>query len=261
MKNPDWEARVERANELINDFPASAQLLRFYARLAAFQRAIYDAVSRWNTLDTERPLRSQIEADLVVPFFPELLAMSQEHGPAKLAEAAKRLHEAGERGWREAILDYVATVEQEDASHRFFVRACVEPYAEHLASQLPIPQSATGTCPLCAAKPGMAVLRPEGEGAKKSLVCSFCLAEWEFRRILCPVCGEESDPHLPVFTAQEFPYFRVEGCDTCKHYLLSVDLSKNGHAIPLVDEIAAAPLDFWARQQGFEKVVPNLLGV
>ncbi len=93
------------------------------------------------------------------------------------------------------------------------------------------------------------------------MVCSFCLAEWEFRRILCPVCGEESDPRLPVFTAQEFPYFRVDGCDTCKHYLLSVDLSKNGRALPLVDEIAAAPLDFGARQQGFEKIVPNLLGV
>src|SRR5512140_2644660 len=139
MKTPDWDLRIERANELIADFPASSQLLGFYGRIAGFQRSVYEAVSRWNTLDAERPLRSQIEVDLLVPFFPELLRTSEEHGPAKLADAARAMREAGEARWRETILDHVATVEQVSAAQQFFARACIEPYAEHLASQLAMP--------------------------------------------------------------------------------------------------------------------------
>jgi formate dehydrogenase maturation protein FdhE len=41
----------------------------------------------------------------------------------------------------------------------------------------------------------------------------------------------------------------------------SVDLTVNGLAIPLVDEIAAAPLDLWAAEQGYQKIELNLMGL
>ena len=53
----------------------------------------------------------------------------------------------------------------------------------------------------------------------------------------------------------------VFACDTCKHYLKAVDLTVTGLAVPLVDEVAAAPLDIWAVQQGYAKTVPNLMGM
>ena len=64
-----------------------------------------------------------------------------------------------------------------------------------------------------------AVLRPEGDGGKRFLLCGLCFTEWEFRRLLCPNCGEEDKDKLPVYTAEEFPHIRVESCDTCRVYL------------------------------------------
>ena len=41
----------------------------------------------------------------------------------------------------------------------------------------------------------------------------------------------------------------------------SVDLSRLGLAVPLVDEVAGAPLDLWARERGYEKIELNLVGL
>jgi FdhE protein len=100
----------------------------------------------------------------------------------------------------------------------------------------------------------------EGDGGKRFLLCSFCSQEWEFRRILCPTCGEESETKLPVYIAEQLPHIRVEACDTCKFYLPTVDLTKDGHAIPLVDDLAAIPLTLWAHENGYSRLQPNLLG-
>jgi formate dehydrogenase maturation protein FdhE len=54
---------------------------------------------------------------------------------------------------------------------------------------------------------------------------------------------------------------RIEACDTCKHYIKGVDLTRAGFAAPIVDEIDAAPLDLWACERGFTKIELNLVGV
>jgi len=115
-------------------------------------------------------------------------------------------------------------------------------------------------CPQCCARPLLGVLRPEGDGGKRFLLCSFCSQEWEFRRILCPTCGEEAEGKLPVYVAEQLPHIRVEACDTCQFYIRTVDLTKDGHAIPLVDDLAAIPLSLWAHEKGYSRLQPNLLG-
>jgi FdhE protein len=144
----------------------------------------------------------------------------------------------------------------------FFARACLQPYAEYNASHSNLDLTAyTGPlCPLCNSRPQVAVLRPEGNGAKRSLICSFCLLEWNFRRIVCPACGEQDKEKLPRFSSPDFSHLRVEACDTCMTYLKSVDLTVNGLAIPIVDEIAGAPLDLWAGDHGYSKIELNLVG-
>jgi FdhE protein len=116
-------------------------------------------------------------------------------------------------------------------------------------------------CPTCGDKPVAAVLRPEGDGAKRFLLCSMCLNEWEFRRVLCPSCGEEDMEKLPVFGAQEYAHIRVEACDTCKVYIKAIDLTRDGNAVPEVDEIASVALDLWAVEKGYKKLQPNLFGI
>ncbi len=150
-----------------------------------------------------------------------------------------------------------------DEPGSFCARAFLEPFSESLArsSALPPPVVMRGSCPLCDGFPQLGILRPEGDGARRSLLCSFCCAEWDYRRILCPSCGEEDEKKLCVYAAKEFDYLRVEACDSCRSYIITIDLSKNGRAVPLVDELAALPLNLWACGQGYSKLQKNLLGM
>jgi formate dehydrogenase maturation protein FdhE len=54
---------------------------------------------------------------------------------------------------------------------------------------------------------------------------------------------------------------RVEACDTCHHYIKTIDLTKDGRAVPVVDELAAIPLSLWAAENGYRKVSTNFLGL
>ena len=47
----------------------------------------------------------------------------------------------------------------------------------------------------------------------------------------------------------------------CGRYLKSIDISKAGLAVPLVDEIAGASLDVWAVEHGYTKIELNLIGL
>ena len=73
--------------------------------------------------------------------------------------------------------------------------------------------------------------------------------------------GDEDKDRLPVYTAEEFPYIRVETCDTCRVYLKSIDLTRHGLAVPEVDELASVSLDLWAREKGYTKLQHNLFGM
>ena len=66
---------------------------------------------------------------------------------------------------------------------------------------------------------------------------------------------------LCVYTAQWFEYVRVEACETCRSYLKTIDLTKNGLALPEVDDLASIPLTLWAEDNSYEAIAGNVLGV
>jgi FdhE protein len=92
-------------------------------------------------------------------------------------------------------------------------------------------------------------------------MCAKCLSVWPFRRAVCAQCGEEEPSKLAYFQSPTHDYIRVEACETCKHYLKGIDLTRFGKAQPLVDEVAAAPLDLWATEHGYTKIELNLVGL
>lgn len=206
--------------------------------------------------------------------------MIQEIAPAPLAQAAAGLAQKGPAGWQQAIEDFwkgeletpMAGSEEEEKrtskpgettpQEQLLAWIFLQPYAEYLANQRePISVDGTPwTCPLCGGKPIVGVLRREGDGAKKSLICMLCAHEWTFRRVYCPACGEEREPQMAYYSAPEIAHVRVDVCDTCHTYLKSIDLTKLGLAVPVVDELATIPLDLWAREHGYEKLQINLLG-
>jgi len=260
MPQPDWEKRIVRAAELAAQYPAAAQMLEFYGEIAALQRQIFDAATAEKLqADPRRPIAEQLVARVALKRFSALVELVEEKGPPGLAQTARELRHQGPEQWR-ALLERPL---DSDERHGFFARACLQPVAEYLAfdSKVQVARYSGSRCPVCGGKPQLSVLRPEGEGGKRSLVCSLCATEWDFRRILCPNCAEEDNTKLPRFSAEEFPHVRVEACDTCKRYLKSVDLTINGLAEPLVDEIAAASLDLWAAEHGYEKIELNLMGL
>jgi FdhE protein len=235
MNISSWDRRIARAAELEQTSPAAAELLGFYRHLATFQKSVG-------------------QASWPVPLEP-LLTLVTRTAPAPLAQIAEALLRTPAR-WPEVLESPAGPTET------FFCRVLQQPSQEALARRSPVPlTSVQPLCPFCGSKPVVAILRPEGDGAKRSLLCSLCFTEWDFRRLLCPHCGEEGQDKLPVYTAAQFPYIRVEACDTCHGYIKSVDLTRNGLAVPEVDEVAAIALDLWAAEKGYTKLQPNLLGL
>jgi FdhE protein len=240
-----WDRRIARAEELAKTCAPAAELLALYARLAAFQKEIFDEVSA----------RPQSDPLAVRPYFPRLLALAARYGPHSIAN------------FPDAELDTLLLahwnhepIENERA--RFVARMLLHPFTEALAGRgTAAGDTSSGTCPFCGARPLGAVLRGEGDGGKRYLVCSLCATEWEFRRILCANCGEENKDKLPVYIAPEFDYIRVEACDACQSYLKCIDLTRNGLAVPPADELASVALNVWAEEHGYMKIEPNLLGL
>jgi FdhE protein len=101
----------------------------------------------------------------------------------------------------------------------------------------------------------------------------------------CAACGEDASAKLSIFSehgntsgergnvvrgldrgapANEhgafFPHMRIEACESCRRYLMSIDLASDPRAVAVVDELAAIPLDLYARDRGFTKITPNLMG-
>jgi len=264
MKSSPWQRRILRAEHLISKYSFASEILRFYINIARFQEDLYGRLGKEseNFIGTAHSPSSPPEQKTLIGSFGPFLVMVEKHAPAPLVAIARELR-ASSKSWSELLDESWNPSESAEGPEKFLARALLQPYAELLRVRSVMkPDDYThACCPFCGRKAGLGVLRPQGDGASRFLMCSFCLAEWEFRRILCPNCDEQDNKKLPVYTATDFDYIRVECCDTCKTYIKSVDLSKNGLAEPMVDEIAAAPLDLWAQQRGYSKLQLNLMGM
>jgi FdhE protein len=260
-----WQKRIQRAEFLAEQHSFAEEMLGFYVHLARFQQDLYARLEKVS-VGQQAPVAGPPELPELLRSFPIFLSVVKKRGPRTLAQVAQDLAQRSVAVWSDLLNDVWAGSSQNANSNdlsEFLAVAFLQPYAEFVRSRvaLQLQGYAHPLCPFCSRKPGVAVLRPLGEGARRNLLCGFCLCEWEFRRIVCPGCGEENHAKLPVYTAEEFPYIRVECCDACHTYLKSIDLSKNGLAEALVDELASVPLDLWAQEHGYAKLRPNLLGM
>jgi FdhE protein len=269
MKVSPWRRRIKRAEYLAQQYSSVTEILGFYAHIARFQEDFYRRLEAAADLPSGAASGDHSfgppESPEIIASFGPFLSVVEKRGPAPLAALARDLQQSSTDLWSELLDASWSTTgsSSDEPPENFLARAFLQPYAEFVRSLLAMKADGYihSLCPFCNRKPGLSVLRPQGDGARRSLMCSFCLAEWEFRRIVCPGCGEENNTKLPVYTASDFDYIRVECCDTCHAYLKAVDLTKNGLAEPMVDEIAAAPLDLWAQEHGYAKLQRNLMGM
>ena len=263
MNRSKWDRRIERAGALAAAHPFAAEVLQFYKRMAVFQQTLYsDGAGACGNASGK-----DLQVHLLLPKFAEFLSTVETCAPQPIAQSARDLNGQGTERWQDLLTSFWRTAPEFEPSpgHPEVLLAWIflQPQAEYLADHNGhiSRQETLAVCPFCLGKPIVGVLRPEGDGAKRSLICSMCATEWAFGRIICPACGEETVEKLAVYTASQFEHVRVEACDTCRRYIKTVDLTKNGHAVPVVDELATMPLNLWAQEHGYVKLQPNLLGI
>lgn len=268
-----YSARIARAELLRSRFAFASEILTFYKEVATFQKQSYERLPKtWGKrpiVPAAGSIRSEMNLPPLVGSFADFLSMIRNSAPAPLAaEALKHLSD-GKSKWETLLEQFWKAGLQETSSassanqlQEFLCRAFLQPYAEFVGGAMLPPNLAMTVCrcPRCDSLPVIGVLRPEGDGAKRFLQCAWCSQEWEFRRILCASCGEEREDRLPVYVSEQFPYIRVESCLTCQRHLRSIDLTKDGNAVPVVDDLSAIPLTFWAQEQGLRRIQSNLLG-
>ena len=258
-----WDSLIRRAGQLATKNGATKELLTFYTELLHAQKKIYEFLrGRKGWLPS-----GVLEEDLTVArlMLPELLRTVEASGPAALVEEARALLRAGDEEVDRLLLGQWRA----PSDVQFFAKAFLQPYARWLADSGGRPRDRDferleNRCPFCGGRPQVSLLQvkePSSESGGRDLVCATCLTAWPFRRVVCAQCGEERPARLGYFQTPEYGHVRIDACDTCKHYVKSIDLTRLGLAVPLVDEVASAPLDVWAHEHGYTKIELNLVGL
>jgi FdhE protein len=256
-----FEKRATRAAALVDSAPAVAEPLVFAAKLFRLQGRLAAAVA---SRHEDAPFSGGPgDFPRLVDLLGPLLAFAAADGPAELAEAAaarakddpatavSRLRVYWE-GEREAQDDYLS-------------RAFLRPYAEVLAragiaADRPRHE---GHCPACGSAPIVSYRKelPETNGGARFLVCGLCGTDWPFSRVRCPACQEEDPVKLPGFQSDVHRNVRIEACETCKHYVKSLDLTLDARPLPEVDDLASLAMDLWAVEEGWTRVEPGWAGI
>ncbi len=155
-------------------------------------------------------------------------------------------------------LDEISEKVGADAGEVIFIAtALAQPMLRVLALSLgrdvDLEQVLTDRCPVCGGVPLMARIREED--GKRILECSLCSAQWAFKRLRCPFCGNEDGKTLGFFFVEEDAY-RVDKCDKCKRYIKTADerkKTKGGSCALLIQDVATLYLDILAAREGYRR--------
>ena len=250
--------RRERARSLGARYDFAQDPLRLYL-------AVLDAQERtFERAQHDRPAADDLPGYVVRVGLPGVMEAAVAAGTETLREAVLlRFHD----GDLEGVIEAWLRGEPLAATDQFLVRASASPVLEalpELAASLRVIDRDARHCPRCGGLPQVAVFGDSGEAlvtAQRKLICSRCATSWSYSRMTCASCGENAGAKLPILAdIESLPHLRIDACEICRHYLITVDQHREPAAVPLVDELAAIPLDLAAAERGYTKIVPNLMG-
>jgi formate dehydrogenase formation protein len=252
---PPWEARRRRANELRGRWPHAAEMLRLYVALLD----VHELAARAALAD--RPAPDALAEYIAARVIPGVVAATVAAGPVALARAVR-----GQPSPPGAAVAAWLAGEPQPPVEEYLARAASVPVLESLGSVAALPRArGAGGCPRCGGPPQLSYLAESGElllTAPRQLMCARCGEFWVHDRLSCAGCGERSSATRSIFSDDErLPALSVDACERCRRYLITVDGRKDPAAVPVVDELAALPLDLYARERGFTKIAPNLMGI
>lgn len=267
-----WVPRRRRAEVLRDRYPFAAEVLTLYlALLDVWEEA-------WGAAREEPPEVGALAGWAAARVLPRIVEATARAGPEPLAAASRTLLE--ERTASEPLAAWLAG-EELSPVQRYLARASLRAPIEALdapPTRDPSPTEAR-RCPRCGGPPQLSFHAHSDDGlvtGHRHLVCAHCWASWSYAASACASCGETAGARRTVYeerrerpvvgrgdsgaSALTFPHLRIEGCESCKRYLIDVDLGRDARAVPEVDELAALPLDLYAAERGLTKITPNLMG-
>jgi FdhE protein len=284
LETVKWSERRRRSAELAERWPFAAEVMAFYSSLLDVQETVF------NETRERRPEARDVAGFAAEFAVPRVIEASIDRGPERLGAALiERFHEAD---IEEVIARWLGEGEISSVE-RYLARAAAGPILEAL-DQAAVGAATAGPrderrCPACGGLPQFGYFAKSPEDlvtAHRYLECSRCAAAWPYTRMTCASCGEAETKNLAVYSelgsleaelsggtvkhlpgagerppvVAQLPQIRIDCCTTCRKYLLTIDLSRDGRAVPLVDELAALPLDLYAKDLGMTKITPNLMG-
>lgn len=250
--------RASRAETLARGSEAARDPLQF---IAAVLHAQSEAARQIESLELSGVLARDVTR--VLPAMRAILHTIGDRAPEQVANDARVRREEPE----EVAISRLAVYWSGDTSARedYISRALLQPYVETLRARQASPDRLhrRGHCPFCGGAPIVSARRamPDAESGIRMLVCSLCANEWNFNRVCCPSCFEESPEKLPVFTSDLHANVRIEACETCRRYVKSIDLTKDARPVPAIDDLVSISMDLWAVDEGYTRIEVGLAGV
>ncbi len=270
-----WTDRRRRAEDLRERYPFTAEILTLYLALLPAQ------AEAWRAAREREPSPAELPRWAVARVLPSILEATAAAASATLRAVARS---RGADGAPENVLAAWLAGADLNPVDRYLARASLAPVLEALGERAgdacaPVRTGQGGAlCPCCGGLPQLSWVAATGESlvtGRRNLLCARCTSSWDYTRSACPACGETDESRLLVYTEHwsgpasingngaapaVFPHLRIVGCETCRRYLIEVDMARDGRAVPEVDELAALPLDLYAADQGLTKLTPNLMG-
>ncbi len=253
-----WPDRRRRTGELTERYPFSAEVLSFYAALLPVQEQAFRRAR------AEQPRPGELPRWAAGHVMPDVVDATVKAGPRPLAQGVAERFVTAEP---ERLIASWLRGEEQKTVDQYLARASAGPVLEAMGDVAGLacegPQD-DHHCPTCGGLPQLSYFGVTNEAlvtGPRYLLCSRCGNTWTYARMVCASCGENTSQKLSVHgEAEHLPHVRIDGCESCHRYLLTFDLRKDTRTVPIVDELAALPLDLYAQEQGMTKIVPNLMG-
>jgi hypothetical protein len=273
-----WTPRRRRAEQLRDRYAFAEEVLTLYLALVGVWEESWDAARE------QPPEVGDVAGWAADRVLPRVVEATVKAGPESLAAAAGAVADDGKpEVWLAAWL----AGEDLAPTQRYLARACLRVPLQVAGAATACAEDLSPRggrrCPTCGAPPQLSFHDHSDDAlvsGHRRLVCARCAAGWSYTASACASCGETAGGRRTIYAerrqspvvgrgdatppAQDgaplFPHLRIEGCGRCNRYLIDVDLGRDGHAVPEVDELAALPLDLFAAEQGLIKITPNLMG-
>jgi FdhE protein len=153
---------------------------------------------------------------------------------------------AADRGLDKQVLSFLV---------RSSTRPSIEAGREQLRGELDPETWRKTRCPVCGSLPTLSLLR--GDGGMRYSLCSCCDYQWRIDRLSCSVCGSKEQGTLHYFCGEGEDACRIDLCDTCHHYIKTIDYRNLEESDPSLEDLATLHLDVLAVQKGYRRAVPN----